>query len=100
MTDYPSYLTEEEIKNYFHTILTSFEKEEKKSKETSSKLELINLESRLPFQLEIFEDGRYCVLEFFDRDAIDTVLSLDGTIWNGATIKIQRVKRFISNYND
>ena len=39
MTDYPSYLTEEEIKNYFHTILTSFEKEEKKSKETSSKLE-------------------------------------------------------------
>ena len=39
MTDYPSYLTEEEIKNYFHTILTSFEKEEKpgKVKEKQSK---------------------------------------------------------------
>ncbi len=40
------------------------------------------------------------MLEFFDRDAIDTVISLDGTTWNGSTIKIQRVKRFIEDYNE
>ncbi len=39
MSEYPSYLTEEEIKNYFHTILTAYEKEEKphhKEKEKSN----------------------------------------------------------------
>ena len=32
LTEYPTYLTDDELKNYFYTILTSFEKDPKKAK--------------------------------------------------------------------
>mmetsp|Transcript_33135 Transcript_33135/g.32263 ORF Transcript_33135/g.32263 Transcript_33135/m.32263 type:complete len:182 (+) Transcript_33135:93-638(+) len=77
----------EEIMNYFYTILSQYSKEQYNKNPIMS----VNRYSEL---------GNFVTLDFRKREEADICLNLDGTEYkSGFKMRIQRVKRFIEEWN-
>lgn len=87
VSNIPLDVTEEEIMNYFFTVLSSIAKEQYKKNPIISVIR--------------YKDLGFVTLDFRKREDAEICLNLDGTDYrSGYKMKIMRVKRFMDDWNN
>ena len=82
----PPIVNKDEIKHYFYTLLTTLNPHNRTGNP------IISMESK--------ENGLYYIFELATKDDIEILINMDMTDWRGYRVRIQKTKRFFTDYND
>jgi splicing factor U2AF subunit len=81
----PPNVNDDEIKQYFFTLLTTLNPNTIGSP-------ILSIEKR--------DEGYYYIFELATKDDIEIMINMNNTEWRGYRIRIQKPKSFFSDYND
>jgi len=81
----PPGVNDDEIKQYFFTLLTTLNP---------------NTIGSPILSIEKKDEGYYYIFELATKDDIEILINMNNTDWRGYRIKIQRPKSFFADYND
>jgi len=94
ISNLPKNASIDELFNLFNTYLNTF-----KNLTRTDETEEIR-ENKIFEDIQLVEClNRYAVIQINDKEDIENWSSIDGTDWKGSKLKVQRVKKFIEEYN-
>lgn len=82
----PPNVNDDEIQEYFFTLLTTLNPNIKISNP------IISIDKK--------DDGLYYIFELATKDDIEILINMDQTDWRGYRVRIQKPRRFFMDYND
>lgn len=82
----PLNVNDDELKEYFYTLLLTLNPDSKNTNPIVS--------------IEKCDEGFYFVFELATKDDIEILMNMDQTDWRGFKIRIQKPRRFFTDYND